>query len=216
MGSSALCCPACSESCADSIVIHEGEVDGVPGYLGLDRLVGVVHQETGCGCAPSFEALDADSAVVGYFEGPSCFGGVCDFFRGPPRFTFSRDRGGAGDKGEVFHRKSCAKDRMDIFLPMMPGADKLKMLAGAILLDYAFFARDHGLCRWRSSSHGVSATLGLCYGCGCFCPLALTCEIWPCGAVADDEKGPERLEKVDKGAQKAHHVKSPKSRHMDR
>ena len=109
---------------------------------------------------------------------------------------------------ELFHRKACARDRMDLFLPTMPGADKLKMLAGAILLDYAFFARDHGLCRWRAASHGFSTTLALCYGCSCFCPCALTVEFWPCGAMNDDDPGaPKSLEKVDKGQQKAHHVK---------
>lgn len=204
-----LCCPAWTEACADSIIIHEGDVAGVAGYLPTDKYVGVVHEETSCGCAPTYEAVDNDSRIVGYLEGPSCFGGCCDFLRGPPAFSFSNERGGAGNKGRVTHRKFCAKDRMDVEMPMMPGGDKLQLLAGALLIDKAHFARDHGCCRWRMRTHGLSVTCCLCYACGCFCPLGVTLEPWPCGAQNDDERaGPASLDAVRQGRQRAHRGQS--------
>ena len=170
-----LCGPNWADACSDGVVVHEGRPAGAPGFLPLDRVVGVVHEPQSCGCVPRFEALDENYDVVGYVEGRPCFGGFWDACL-DSSFAFSKAPGRAGDKGHITHVKSlCGDDELiELELNMMAGKDKLLSLASVILLDGAFFERDNRLCRFRKRRGACQATCCLCYAGGCYCPLAVS------------------------------------------
>ena len=187
-----LCLPTWAEACGDGVVVHEGKADGVPGFMPLDRVVGVVHQPASCGCVPHFEVLDENYDVLGYVEGRPCFGGAWDACL-DASFTYSKAPGRQGDKGHVAHvaKKPCggAPSHVDLDFAVVPGKDKLMALASTIMLDAAYFERDNSVlvCHRR---HGTcQSTCCLCYAFGCYCPLAVTLPPGAGAPPAPDAKG---------------------------
>ncbi|KAJ1470387.1 Scramblase-domain-containing protein, partial [Baffinella frigidus] len=174
------------DMCLDEMKLHQGFLEGTPGELPTQMLMGSAKMPSMAGgFTPSLEVFDKGNGLIAKVEAtgqvPCLFGGMsemcCDQF-----FTISTQQ---GPMGQIVKRKP--KDMTSGLAEMFTDADtftlelsqnlsveqKANMIGSLLLLDYMFFERDTDGFSFEDG--GIAINLFNCYCYGCICPCKCQC-----------------------------------------
>ena len=198
-------CCACTDSCTDAMVLHQGHVHGDAGELVAPKPILMCRQERAFESPfhPAIEVMAADAGPVTKggesvngqvylpathkVEGPMCFGGCVELCCKSEWKIKSKagDEQGLIEKQAPDDLKGFAREAMTdadhykiVFGPSMEADAKAALITTTLLVDYMFFEQDLGVCRPKRGQEGGMAcetTLWNCYCCGCVCPCNCTC-----------------------------------------
>ncbi|KAJ8603543.1 hypothetical protein CTAYLR_004886 [Chrysophaeum taylorii] len=188
-----LCCFACSEGCADQLIVHEGAVEGRPGQMVPGVAIIRQPENGGGGCTPTLY-IETQYQREGTIRGPCVFGGCSELcFDTIFRYYEHADGAEIGRiqhvhpeccTGDCFAEMCTDSDRFGIEMtPAFKGDDRAKALAALLLIDYMFFEMDNGMftvkpATGRNQGCTIYVTFFQCYCYGCICPcrIVLPCE----------------------------------------
>ena len=153
-----LCCCAWSYRCQDELFIHSGWHVGDAARLDVhtSNNLGQVYQPDLCElcmidgslCSPTLEVRTKGGHMLGVFEGPACWGGLCGTCCGP--FAYSHAPNVSQNKGSMYHKEGGSSDAIyldfdahnDGGVVEIPGIEKIKVFSAALLAWYMFFGDD--------------------------------------------------------------------------
>ena len=187
-------CFVCHECCQDEMVVHAGNVDGVPGSIDKSTAFGRgIVPMGGGGFTPTVEIMDrtdpAGEKVAAVVQGPTFFGGCLDLFT-DTTFPISRNGDNSGDVGvmtklkpdgcEGMCRAVCSDAdsyELEVSDPNMTPQQKASLIANMLHFDYMFFEQDNNFCRVEKQGNTwviyIHACSMYCYGCICPCEICI-------------------------------------------
>jgi len=174
------------DMCLDEMKLHQGFLEGTPGELPTQMLMGSAKMPSMAGgFTPSLEVFDKGNGLIAKVEAtgqfPCLFGGMsemcCDQF-----YTISNQ---SGPMGQIVKRKP--KDMTSGLAEMFTDADtftlelsqnlsveqKANMIGSLLLLDKMFFERDTDA--FGCDANGIFINCFNCYCFGCICPFSCEC-----------------------------------------
>eukprot|EP00899_Mesostigma_viride_P006131 jgi/Mesvir1/15519/Mv04314-RA.1 len=181
------CCCTWADCCLDGMTLHAGAVQGDPGKIVPQHVIGRAAQPKDC-CSftPTLDVVDgAQGSAVGSLHGPCIFGGCMELCCSS---KFSMSRPGTYKIGDVaivkkLKPEGCSaictemctdsdKYTIEFIDPNLTPQQKATILSSALLLDFMFFEMDNGMVACRGNS--LVITCFVCYCCGCLYPCCCT------------------------------------------
>ena len=193
-------CFACDDSCKDGFVLHAGDVTGEPGktLMNSGRVIGYATQPK-CGgyMTPTINVMERMDETGGKWgalakiEGPTFFGGCselcCESEWPVSKMTAEGfdEKIKIGDFAVITKHKpnSCGAALQEAFTDSdtytiefredvaLAPQQKALMMASLVQIDFMFFEKDNGMCKFEGGK--IKITLFECYCCGCTCPCNL-------------------------------------------
>eukprot|EP00899_Mesostigma_viride_P006214 jgi/Mesvir1/15594/Mv26140-RA.1 len=188
-------CPCCfnwADCCLDGMTLHAGAVQGVPGKIVPQRVIGKAKQPKGCTFTPTVDVYDGGSdSALGVITGPFIFGGCSELCFSSP---FKMSKPGTVKIGDMaiitkLKPKDCSGVLAEMFTdsdkytiefidPSLTPQQKATILGSALLLDFMFFEMDNGMISCRNQA--LTITCFNCYCAGC---------LWPCQCTLSNNSG---------------------------